>query len=413
MRKTVKATIIIIVLITGLSAFTQCYPNESPKDYIKYELKIEVSFWNKGPTTYYLTDQDLTIGLFQNNSYQTSWLKSAQLKNGDTPINYVWGFDVDDNANVLFNLSNRALAPNRQITLAYIYTISVKTRSFQPLNTSASWSLTQLNSSAEYLQIINDYCKPAGVWLYNNTNPNDHWVEINQLARDLKGSSDNMLEILYNFVDWMGKNVNYNVGNTQYPNETYASKKGKCDDQANLLISMCRCVGIPAYLQTGCIYLLGEKEVNMTGYNGHVTWDMYKIGWHAWAMVFLPPWGWIPFDITWGYPVKKTPESAYFYSAIMSVTTVCYQNIKTVDYIAEDERVGNNLVNNNLYIHEVHSMYPVELTQMSFIFRYETILVTSVVLALTVVTTLFAYFWARSRKISTIQRSVTNPTYSL
>jgi transglutaminase-like putative cysteine protease len=63
------------------------------------------------------------------------------------------------------------------------------------------------------------------------------------------------------------------------------------------MISMLRSLGIPAFLQIGVVFsesISSEKA----SWAGHLTFVQEGVGWHGWAMVYVPPWGWIPVDLT-------------------------------------------------------------------------------------------------------------------
>jgi transglutaminase-like putative cysteine protease len=67
-------------------------------------------------------------------------------------------------------------------------------------------------------------------------------------------------------------------------------KKGNCTDFASSFVVLTRCVGIPSRMVTGFSpgewnQISGEQEVKMK----HL---------HAWAEVFIPNFGWVPFDAT-------------------------------------------------------------------------------------------------------------------
>jgi len=92
-------------------------------------------------------------------------------------------------------------------------------------------------------------------------------------AREVAGSGDaaSQLESLY---DWIVKSIKYRSlsGEPQTASRTLSDGMGDCDDQAILLISMARSLGIPAWLQLGAIY---SKEDG--------TW-----GAHGWARAYVP-----------------------------------------------------------------------------------------------------------------------------
>jgi transglutaminase-like putative cysteine protease len=73
------------------------------------------------------------------------------------------------------------------------------------------------------------------------------------------------------------------------PFETYATRRGVCQDFTNLFICLARLLSVPARYVCGYIYT-GPKAVNQA--QGEAS--------HAWAQVYLPEVGWRGFDPTNG-----------------------------------------------------------------------------------------------------------------
>jgi transglutaminase-like putative cysteine protease len=70
----------------------------------------------------------------------------------------------------------------------------------------------------------------------------------------------------------------------------FSKKQGYCEHFATSFVVLCRLQGIPARLVTG--FTPGEHNP-LTG-----LWEVRMRDAHAWAEVFLPAWGWVPFDST-------------------------------------------------------------------------------------------------------------------
>jgi len=113
--------------------------------------------------------------------------------------------------------------------------------------------------------------------------------DIRNKAQELaKGESD-LYAVTFKIADWVESNINYNLSTltaevVQPSSWVLRNKEGVCDELTNLFISMVRSLGIPARFVSGMSY---------TNTNGE--W-----GPHAWAEVYFPDKGWIPFDITYG-----------------------------------------------------------------------------------------------------------------
>jgi len=165
-----------------------------------------------------------------------------------------------------------------------------------------------------------------------------------------------VLSIVKNFVAWIADNVTYDSDEVpRYPNETYIQRRGDCDDQAILLITLCRIIGIPAYLQIGCIFQLGslptqdEYWIDIHG-RAHVTSVSKQIAWHGWAIVYVPPWGWLPVDLTYVYGGLTNPLNAIKGAAVTGQDVIQYMNFTHSDYVGSSRQFRDFIRNNNFYI---------------------------------------------------------------
>ncbi|MBX9877909.1 MAG: transglutaminaseTgpA domain-containing protein [Candidatus Obscuribacterales bacterium] len=80
----------------------------------------------------------------------------------------------------------------------------------------------------------------------------------------------------------------------------FDQKEGYCEHFASAFVVLCRTQGIPARLVTG--FTPGEYNP-FTG-----LWEVKMLDAHAWAEVFIPTVGWMPFDPTPGGPLPGLPE---------------------------------------------------------------------------------------------------------
>jgi transglutaminase-like putative cysteine protease len=159
------------------------------------------------------------------------------------------------------------------------------------------------------------------------------------------GAETRVLTILRLIIRWIASNILYSPAEfPRYPNETFSLGLGDCDDQSNLLIAFCRLLGIPAYLQLGCIY---SPYYNQTSrfWSERLSIRQVKVSWHGWAMVYIPPWGWLPVDPTCvsGLILRVDQLNAITSSAVIQYYTFQYMNIVVTDYIAETRSLKNLL----------------------------------------------------------------------
>ena len=112
-------------------------------------------------------------------------------------------------------------------------------------------------------------------------------LKANQLAH----GEDDAYVIAYKIGAWIQDNIDYSLDSltsdvSQPVSWVIENKRGVCDEITSLFIAMLRAVGIPARFISGLAY---------TDYN-----NLNDFGPHAWADVYFPTVGWVPFDITYG-----------------------------------------------------------------------------------------------------------------
>ena len=111
--------------------------------------------------------------------------------------------------------------------------------------------------------------------------------QIKELARKIVGEEKNPFWKAYKIYNWITRNIIYDYEKAERENlETGAlltlrTKKGTCDDYTKLFVALARASGIPA--RSVMLYVMEGKA------NGH-----------GFPEVYLPPYGWIPLDPTWG-----------------------------------------------------------------------------------------------------------------
>ena len=113
--------------------------------------------------------------------------------------------------------------------------------------------------------------------------------DIKSKAQEIVSGEDDLYIATFKIGQWVQSNVKYDLGTltaevVQKSSWVFENKDGVCDEITNLFISMMRSVGVPARYVSGLAY----TNINE------------KWGPHAWAEVYFPNYGWVPFDITYG-----------------------------------------------------------------------------------------------------------------
>jgi transglutaminase-like putative cysteine protease len=112
--------------------------------------------------------------------------------------------------------------------------------------------------------------------------------EIRGIASELAADKDDLYEVVFAMADWVSTNIRYEMTPetrdfAQKSSWVMENRVGVCDEITSLFIALLRSVGIQAKYISGFAY-----STNDTGAP------------HAWAEVFFPGYGWIPFDVTNG-----------------------------------------------------------------------------------------------------------------
>jgi len=299
-------------------------------------LIITLTFENDSPQgkIWNLSEMEKTVGLFMNNSWQTVYLLNASYPIDDIQI------DADGNPIASLSFPTSTIPSGENLTLQVAYKIVLKPRSLPAISVNQSGVLDEIPE-----ELKKRYCRDNGPWQMSRE-------EIRKLAYEIAGNETNVLLLLKKFILWIKKNLEYESQDLpRYPIETLSVKAGDCDDQANLLVAFCRTIGIPAYLQIGCVYL-PQRDSESAHWNDHWMLKLTRIGWHGWAMVYVPPWGWVPVDLTFASGILADPINAIRNAAIIVRAVAQYANITETDYVASSRIYREFLLSNGFKIYE-------------------------------------------------------------
>lgn len=337
--------IFLLFALLMLAGFYQIM-RKSPSERA-FSLIVKITYENREPQTLWnLTESDMMLGLFMNNSWQTVFLRMVS-----HPIR---GFihDSDGNKIVILNVTRESLKPSEKISLNATYWLISKERRLPSISEDKSGTLNDIPKDLK-----EEYCKPTRLWGINTS-------LLEEKAQEIRGGEIRVLSIVREFVRWIASNIKYSSSEVpRYPHETFTTFTGDCDDQANLLIAFCRTVGIPAYLQVGCVYIERYNQSRMY-WSGHLLIRQIRVGWHGWAMVYIPPWGWLPVDLTYVEgDLRREPLNAILFSAIVRHYVFQYMNITSTDYIAESRALKEFLEAREFYIHEEDEMKEIRIEE--------------------------------------------------
>ncbi len=129
---------------------------------------------------------------------------------------------------------------------------------------------------------LEEYVKESKTVTSNDPN-------IRRLASELAEGEDDLFIVVSKIAVWTKNNINYSLETltekvSQDASWVLENRKGVCDELTSLFVAMLRSINIPARFVTGQAYTSVFED----------------FGNHAWAEVYFPGYGWVPFDPTYG-----------------------------------------------------------------------------------------------------------------
>lgn len=388
MKREIAGIFLVFILFSTLTYNCLIAVKAQTQD-LGYTIDMSVTFSNNGTSNWAFTKEDKAISLFMNNTWQT-----VQLVNHSYHIE---SREPDEDGNLLAVLQfpEPQLEPGQNASYTVTYNVISKPRLLPEVDEGNAKTLDEIPEN-----LREEYCKAEKNWLINNP-------ELRELAENISRGETKVLTIVKNLVAWIDKNVEYQTHEVPlYANETLTDRKGDCDDKAILLITLCRISGIPAYLQVGCIYMPKTTYLREEYWQDHVTVVSKRIGWHGWAIVYIPPWEWLPVDLTYVSEGLSNPLNAIRGAAATMQNVIQYMNISKTDYVASSTRYREFLLENDFYIYEQDEMTSVDPTGLwdGLVRRlFPLIPIAMVGLTVSVIVVLIVYVTKQKRESRTVQ----------
>ncbi len=345
MRKSSIARIAALTIIM-LSVFN--YTVKAPENWDAYYYSLRMFLINKGSSSYTPILEDRLFLIFPNTSTQKTYIYEAEPS--------VKRIFTDEDGNLLAELDfPETIEPGGNITVKIIIMINITFRRLPEISVDSSGSFSDIPAS------LANYTVPSGAWTYED----EGLKYIADLAAQIKGNDTNILRVVSKMVEYIGRRVTYPEGEKlrppQYPNQTLPTTgetgRGDCDDQSTLLVTMLRSVGIPAYLQTGGV-VSPSYSVKGETWGGHLTLVSKGVGWHGWVEAYIPPWGWLPVDITYGYYYRRQDSlSSIKYSASARELMLESERYSSKDFVAEYLKTKERIMGSSIFIRMEEEVY--------------------------------------------------------
>lgn len=169
-----------------------------------------------------------------------------------------------------------------------------------PEKTSLDFAMdSQTETSSGYFEIrekvefpIKTLPDDAIIYIKPSTKIDSDTPAIISQASAIAEGEDDLYVVVHKLASWVTKNIKYDLSTltaevSQNASWVLENREGVCDEITVLLIAMLRSLGIPARFVSGISYTNSPlfKE---------------RWGFHGWAEVYFPGYGWVPFDPTYG-----------------------------------------------------------------------------------------------------------------
>jgi hypothetical protein len=304
---------------------------------LNYIFTRKITLTNKSINPLHLSENHTTYSLLMNSSWQMTQLLNA------SPM-FRLETDKDINPNIIFKTDS--IQPGKNISISFSIQIEQRKRRQPTITILKSGQLSDIPFTFQ-----EKYCQQTETFSTKD-------AEIERLTYQIwnkTGMSENVLEIVCELADWIGTNVKSKTTDVpRYPSETLKLRLGDCDDKANLLITMCRMLGIPSFLQVGCIYGPSRTE---TAWENHLTSIYNSVSFHAWAIIYIPPWGWLPFDMTLGWNNDNCINGIAL-APVYSTNTFQLLNITSIDWVGDSRRFKQQIIDSPLYFQDEVTIIP-------------------------------------------------------
>lgn len=141
---------------------------------------------------------------------------------------------------------------------------------------------------------IKNYEEDINKFILESSLINFRESEIQELANTISQNSSNIVDIAWNSYVWVIDNINYQqIAGENDALTTLKNREGGSAELGNLYVALLRANGIPA------------RRVSGWGKNFQLEEEYHLAKFaHGWAEFYLPEYGWIPVDPTWGQRKK-------------------------------------------------------------------------------------------------------------
>ncbi len=351
--KVLSKLVIIAIALVILSTLTAYSVPQSVNRSITYIFRDVIIVENKGESVVSLSDIQLNYVNVPSGFYGQD-VKLIRVYINGSEVKYYWSRDTDGNPVVIFE-HDLDLNPGTIVNVTVIMEIEV------PVNKSIPEVNYYGGLVTEIPEEYRNYTVATSLWNYSDPVFRKYIPEIKERG--------DVMEIITYVLKWIENTFCYETHMPPLkPSEVVKRGAGDCDELANVMITVLRGAGIPAFLEVGAVYLPSPKPIREIFAEGHVVLYLYNVSWHAWVVAYTPRWGWIPIDLTYfrGSRVESSGSGIRIRStnildhingaAVRSSHVIAFTRVTVTDYIEEYLKQRRFLIENSIYITEYQKL---------------------------------------------------------
>ena len=295
-----------------------------PNDTLNLEMNYSIDYFTTDPSIFMLWNVLINSWTSNDSVDSIDLQQNSLIKNQSSSEYSVYNFDAYDIYNNSYDYYEQNMKDQEFLNSFHLEYLSNLTLQYYSWDIPESLIIEDYNSSNFLYQF------------YTSSQPfcESNASSIVTKAQELKGSETSLVSIARNIFLFLCSEMTYVLLDDAIgAKNTLESMEGDCSEFSSLMVALLRASGIPARKVLGFVLIDGDlsnarpKNDIGVGDTWSYSYSEQNIPGHAWVQYYIPNYGWISADPTWGHSnYVNGVESALLYfnslDCIHIITTV-------------------------------------------------------------------------------------------